>query len=267
MGDTPNDQNQNDNAVQNQNPDSTQSKDSGTKKNKVEERINQLYGQKKAAEEYSAELQNENEKLRSQMLDLQSQMNELKEGNNQTPNTTAGDNLPNDGNAGNLDADGIRKVVEDTVGNVLTKREQQVQQAQQLRQALTQSWQKAVSTYPVLSDENSEMYKAAQQIWENDSKLKEDPNGPFKAAVMARGFIGPDSEPNQQQLNAATQSQHTANENISASDAKSELDQINKELEEVQKQMLNGDNIRKTWPRRKELKARKAELERAMKGK
>ena len=226
-------------------------------KNKIEERINKLYGQKKEAEEYSANLESENQTLRTQMLELQETVNNLKERKDDGQTTQAGQSSSN-GNAGNLDAEGIRKVVEETVGSVLSTREQNSQKAAQLRNAQVQSWQKAVHEIPGLKDQNSDIYQAAQRIWERDTELKQSPSGPFKAAILARGFLGNDGV-STEQLNSVTQ-QSTISNNLSDGNTKGQLKAIEEEIAEVKVEMASGKPITRTWPRYQALKQKRAEL-------
>jgi len=243
----------------NENEQQQQQQESG--KNKIEERINQLYGQKKEAEEYSATLQTENQNLRTQMLELQETVNNLKEkvGDVQAPPTGNTRQEKTDGNAGNLDADGIRKVVEETVGNVLSQRDQNVQKADQLRQSHVKSWQQAVNEMPGLKDQNSDLYKTAQRIWERDAELQRSGAGPYKAAVMARGFIGSDNV-SQEQLNSATQQNTAISNNLTQGNNKKQLEAVDKEIEDIKVQMASGKPITQTWPKYQALKQQRAEL-------
>lgn len=245
-----------------QNSPQNQDQDQNQNKNKIEERINTLYGQKKEAEESAANLEAENQNLRTQMLELQETVNNLKESVNTSQTDPAGKITPDntDGNAGNLDADGIRKVVEETVGNVLNQRDSNVKKVEQLKQAHVNSWQQAVNQMPELKDQNSDLYQAAQRIWEKDAELKKSETGPFKAAVMARGFIGSNDTPPPDQLNSATQQHTSVSNNLSDGSKKKQLEAIESEIKTLKQDMATGKPITRTWPRFQELKMKRAEL-------
>lgn len=230
--------------------------------NKFQARINKLYGQKKEAEEYSANLEAENQNLRSQMSELQEKVSAL-EGRSNVEDDRAGldstaQRTPADGNAGNLNAELVKNIVQDTVGSILSQRDQQVQKQQQIMQAHQKSWRSAVEEMPALADKNSELYQAAQQIWEKDAELRGSPAGPYKAAVMARGFLGPDGA-SQEKLNSVSM-QNTIDQNLDSGNVNKAIQEIDTELAEISQKMANGEPIQRVWPRYKELKAKKGEL-------
>jgi len=232
-------------------------------KNKIEQRINRLYGEKKEAEELATNLQAKNEELRAQMLDLQEQVKEIKSTPAQPQEPPAGETL----NAGVFDEAKIEKIVEQSVGKVLSTNQAIVQENERLRQAQVSSWNDAKKDVPGLSDENSDIYKTAQNIWENDPEFKKSPNGPYKAAMMAQGIIAGDGRPNTS-VNAATQ-QQTINSNLSAGSIDSKIDKIDKEIESLKDAMHRptGGNIGSTWGRFKDLQAQKGELIKLKEGK
>jgi len=240
-----------------------QQQDDGNKsENKFQSRINKLYGQKKEAEEFSANLEAENKELRSQMADLQEQMTALA-GRNDPKEPQAGldTTIPrdqNDGSAGNLNAELVKNIVQDTVGNILSQRDEQVKQRQQIQAAHQKAWRSAVEEMPALADKNSELYQAAQAVWDKDQELRNSPAGPYKAAVMARGFLGSDNVPKEKLQSATMQS--AVNQRLDSGSSAKEIEEIDTELADLKNRMASGEMIQRVWPRYRELRAKKAEL-------
>jgi hypothetical protein len=232
------------------------------KENKFQARINKLYGQKKEAEEFSANLEAENKELRSQMADLQERVSALA-GRDDTGEPPAGPNttIPrdqNDGSAGNLNAELVKNIVQDTVGSILSQRDEQVRQRQEIQSAHQKAWRSAVEEMPALADKNSELYQAAQAVWEKDQELRNSPAGPYKAAVMARGFLGSDSV-SKEKLQSATM-QSAVNQRLDNGSSAKEIEEIDTELADLKNRMASGEIIQRVWPRYRELRAKKAEL-------
>jgi hypothetical protein len=232
------------------------------KENKFQARINKLYGQKKEAEEFSANLEAENKELRSQMADLQERVSALA-GRGDTGEPPAGPNTTiqrdqNDGSAGNLNAELVKNIVQDTVGSILSQRDEQVRQRQEIQSAHQKAWRSAVEEMPALADKNSELYQAAQAVWEKDQELRNSPAGPYKAAVMARGFLGSDSV-SKEKLQSATM-QSAVNQRLDNGSSAKEIEEIDTELADLKNRMASGEIIQRVWPRYRELRAKKAEL-------
>lgn len=176
--------------------------------NKVEKRINQLYGEKKEAQELAETLRNENTELRSQFLGLQEKVAGLEAvspASQQTQEPQAGKEFSPSGN----DVGNIRDIVQEAVGQALTQRDTQAQNVNKLRQAHVNSWGKALEEMPALKDKNTDIYKAANEIFLRDPEMQRSLEGPFKAALMAKGIVGGDGA-STEQLNAATQQGSTS---------------------------------------------------------
>lgn len=182
-------------------------------KNDAQARINQLYGQKRQAEEASAQLRAENEGLRTQLLStqeqialLRSQMQpQMQPQQNQPVPTLYQQNpavVPPVAGQGTPD---VKQAVEEVVGPFIQQLTAD-REAQMLRAAQEQSWGTAISTNPALNDVNSELYKTAQEIWGRDSQLQRHPHGPMLAAALAKDLLGqpaPQSNVDPNLLNAA----------------------------------------------------------------
>jgi len=213
--------------------------------NKIQQRINQLYGQKKEAEEASALLQAENNALRSQNLDLQEQINTGLGG--QLPLPPKVDQVPAPKEPG-IPAVDIQKIVQDAVGNALGARDQAQNNALALKQQHVTSWGKAIGSIPELKDTNTDLYKTAQNIWDRDQNLRSDPEGPFKAAIMARGIIGTDAV-SQGALNAAQQAGGVSAGNLNVQGPKAALEDAQKRLDEARGELSAGGLTAKWYPK------------------
>lgn len=225
-------------------------------KNKIQKRMNQLYGQKKEAEEMADTLKQENEQLRSQMQDFQEQLKLLKEQKPAAPDV----GTPGNQNFGGVDPEQIQGMIRQTVGEAVSEQLKTQQQQQALGQAQRLSWNAAVKEFGEgFKDTNSELYQTAQNIWASDPILKQDPKGPYKAAVMARGLLGDiQNTPGQGMVPA----QQSINQNISKSDAEAELQEIDKELDALNPRLMKptGGSIGSDWMRHKALQVKKGEL-------
>jgi hypothetical protein len=229
--------------------------DPGQQKNKIQVRIDQLYGQKKEAEEVSASLKTENEGLRTQITELNERVGVL-----ETPATPAPNPVIPTGQQEvvGIDEAKIAEIVSNTVGKMMTERDNKVQTQQHLRQQHTQSWGAAVRQMPSLKDVKSELYQTAQALFERDPELQRSPNGPMKAAIMARGIVGNDNvDPNL--LNAAAQGGGGAN-NLSGSTADAKLADVDKRLAAAKDALNTGVGVSNAWGIYKDLQAERAAL-------
>jgi len=230
--------------------------------NKIEARINKLYGEKMEAVENAQAFKVENDELRTQMTQLQEQVAEL-----QTPAVTPTPQAGNDGNAGALDEAKLHAIIEESVGKVLSNNQATAKKQQALRQAQETSWGSAVAEMGVLKDQQSDLYRTAQNIWARDPELKASPNGPYKAAVMARGIVGFDASPDVNGVNAAQQ-QQTINQNFNTGSVDSAIAKLDQEIK-VAKEALatpSAGAIGGLWGKYKDLQAKKGELLRQKKG-
>jgi hypothetical protein len=100
--------------------------------------------------------------------------------------------------------------------------------------------------------------EAAQAVWEKDQELRNSPAGPYKAAVMARGFLGSGSV-SKEKLQSATM-QSAVNQRLDNGSSAKEIEEIDTELADLKNRMASGEIIQRVWPRYRELRAKKAEL-------
>lgn len=77
-----------------------------------------------------------------------------------------------------------KATVNDALENLMQQQTAQAQQAQ-LQQAAEASWGQALKDYPELADQNSDLYKSANEIWQSDPYRNQDPNSMYKAVAMA----------------------------------------------------------------------------------
>jgi len=233
-----------------------------TAPNKIETRINKLYGEKMAAQESANSFKVENDELRTQMLDLQEQVKGLQITEpDATPKPTVGEHV-----AEGFDVAKLQGMIETSVGNVLSKGKEQAQKQEELRQAHVNSWGSATEEMAELKDKQSDLYKTAQNIWERDPELKQSRNGPYKAAMMARGIVGGTSKSGSE-INAAQQ-QQTINTNIGVDNIDAAIVELDKEIELHKEQLSRptGGNVGSVWMKYKDLQAKKGELIRKQKG-
>ncbi|RLC82782.1 MAG: hypothetical protein DRJ03_18490 [Chloroflexi bacterium] len=227
-------------------PDETpQEQEVQPQENKVEKRINQLYGEKKEAQELAETLRSENTELRSQFLGLQEKVAGLEAAQpapQQTQEPQAGTQISLSGG----DVGNIRDIVQEAVGQALTQRDAQAQNVNQLKQSHVNSWAKAIKEMPALKDQNTDIYKAANEIFLRDTELQKSYEGPFKAALMAKGIVGGDGA-TAEQLNAATQG--SATQSIGSINAGKDLETAKAEFDEAKTELSNGAPYQIWYPR------------------
>ena len=190
------------------------------------------------------------------MQDFQEQLQMLKEQKPAAPEV----GTPGPTNSGGVDPEQIQGLIKQTVGDAVSEQLKAQQQQIALDQAQRYSWNAAVQEFGEgFKDQNSELYKTAQNIWENDSTLKRDPRGPYKAAVMARGLLGDSQNTPGQGMVPAQQS---INKNLSQSDAEAELKDIEEKLNSSNSKLYRptGGSIGRDWMEYKALQVRKGEL-------
>ena len=227
------------------------------KPNKAQERINQLFGQKKEAEERVGTLEAQNEQLRAQLLGLQEQVALLREqppappadpySHTAVPKSSSGQDLTGQ----------IKAAVQEVVGPIFTQQKEQ-QEAQRLFQQQTQSWQTAAADAPELNDQSSPLYQAAQQIWEGDPSLRSNPNGPYLAAMVAKGMLGSAPVPSQAQKAAAATPGIGGNASVQAGD--DELTKLESEYAAKMEELRAGGDSQRLWPEARILQNKIADI-------
>lgn len=227
---------------------------------KAQTRINQLYGQKKQAEERVSLLESQNENLRTQLIGIQEQLSLLRE----QPRPTSIDpyNLAaaqNNSGAGNLSGQ-IEAAVQKAVGPFFTQMTEQ-RKAHDLFQQQAESWQLAAQDEPGLKDKNSEVYRASQQIWENDPYLKGHPRGPYLAAMAARGMMSAAPSPfapQQQQARAASVTPSIGGgQSVQHTD---DLGKLEQQYLDVKNKLNEGGDPVRYWPELRKLQNKIADI-------
>jgi len=155
-------------------------------------RLDALYAEKKAAEERLLASEAQNDELREQLLRLQEELAALRASQQSSP-PKAGFDQGTQSAADDLDTR-IQRAVQSALQPIF----EQVEQGQrlvELRTKQAQAWQRAQQEFPELKSPDSQFYQAAQEIWMKDQFLQQDPQGPYKAALMARALVGAGAEP------------------------------------------------------------------------
>ena len=157
----------------------------------VQRRINQLYAQKKSAEEEVTELRNELNHMKTERLAApqtpQAQPQEQNLGgyyggyDNQQLAPANGQEAP----GGQYVSRGELRQFAGKIAEEVTRA---VSQQSTLNQAHTVSRSEAEREFPEVFG-NPDNREIANTIWQNEPALHKDPNGPQKAAAMALGFI------------------------------------------------------------------------------
>ena len=214
------------------------------KKNTVQERISKLYGQLQEERENRTAADAENEQLRTQLLQLQEEVNVIKATAPAIPPTTFGAPAVVQQNSGDADIKNlVAEAVREAVGPISETFEQQRRQQELIAQR-RQSLQKALAAFPELADPNSELYQATDQVMRQDRRLHDDPDAPFRAAMIARGFLsehgqGQAAQPMPQQRAAAVSPPVGTGPNPSPK--KEDADVVRTQLEETRKQLREAD--------------------------
>lgn len=230
--------------------------------NKAQDRINQLYGQKKQAEERVTSLEAQNETLRTQLISIQEQLSLLRE---QPPSAPIADPYAQavaqqHSGAGNLSGQ-IEAAVQKAVGPFLTQMTEQ-RKAQQLFQQQAESWQLAAQHEPGLTDKSSDVYRTSQQIWENDPYLKGHPKGPYLAAMAARGLLGSAPSPfaPQQGKAAASTPSIGGGQSVQHTDDLAKLEQ---QYAEIKTKLNEGGDPANYWTELRKLQHKIADIREA----
>jgi len=143
---------------------------------RVQTRINKLYAQKKSAEELVALQQQQIEQLRAQMTQIATAQ----------PREVAADpGYYNPGPVGNQEP-ATPFVSRNELYQVLSQLEQERQRRDDLRHAQSLNRAEAEKDFPEVF-QIPELHDAYNTILAQDALLQGDPQGPYKAALMARG--------------------------------------------------------------------------------
>jgi hypothetical protein len=154
---------------------------------RVNDRINKLYGQKREAEEkaqqYEAILAEQNRKLDMLMGMQQRQPNPWTNQYGQSEHQPSSGFIPAQSNPPPAGTPVSREEIQALLG----AERQAFAQSMQLQHAHSASRDDAARDFPeVFSDQN--LRQAAERIWASDPYLQKDPQGPYKAAALARGL-------------------------------------------------------------------------------
>jgi hypothetical protein len=170
----------------------------------AERRINQLYGQAQEAQKQAAQFEAANTELRTQLAALQEKMT-LIESRSPVAPVDPFSPQPASQNASGLDTKKlINEAVQQAVGPFIAQQQQQHELAQ-LQTAQNQSLAQAALEFPELNDRQSALHQNALSILKNDEHLRLHPNGPYLAAMAARGAMVPGVPADPQQKLAAAQ--------------------------------------------------------------
>jgi hypothetical protein len=167
---------------------------------RVNDRINKLYGQKREAEEYNA-------RLEAQLAEMNRRMEAL------TARSAPPASAPYTNQYGSSQHSGFGAPPDGAppAGDFVSRAEMQaildrerslVSQAFELTRAHDVARAEALTEFPDVFG-NPELRAAADQILASDPFLRQDPKGPYKAALMARGFSVSESRESAAALAAA----------------------------------------------------------------
>lgn len=167
---------------------------------RVNDRINKLWGQKQEAQEYAARLEAQNAELARRLSALETR-EAGRPYTNQNPYESSG-LVPSQSSP-------------PPAGDFISRAEMQAMLAQQgrgiaeflaLQTQHTAARNEAEREFPDVF-QRPEARAAYDQIWTSDPYLQRDPNGPVKAAALVRGFLGADPRSAPAQPSADVQKQ------------------------------------------------------------
>jgi len=151
---------------------------------RVQKRINRLFGQRMAAEERNGEYERQISELQTQVAGLQRPATTAP-AQNYTPQYQAAEPYGPVGQAEPASAGDL--ISRSEVQNLFSQQTQALSAAFQTQQAQIASRASAELEFPDVYG-NPTLRQAAEQILESDPHLRADPRGPMKAALMARGL-------------------------------------------------------------------------------
>lgn len=148
---------------------------------RVQDRINRLYGRARSAEELNSQYE-------SQISDLQSRLRSLETAvpyqSQDTQFSGYTPHLP----AGHQPATADAPISRQELESLLTAQTQAFTAALNVQRAQDASRRELETRYPQLTD--PAVRHTAEQIWASDPAIQRDPRGPEKAALMAIGIHG-----------------------------------------------------------------------------
>jgi len=236
------------------------------KRDKIQRRISQLWGEKKQAQEEAALYKQQFQELQAQLQATQEELALLKS------NAGSGLAVPNVSGFGSSPAADpsqvkqlVTEAVKETVGPLLDEF-QKTKQVQELRVKQREAYMKAVTEFPELADPSSDLFQATDEVLKRNPKLANDPEGPLTAALIAQGILaragselsgGPIQQATPQQKAAASVPPPSAGVNLPAG-PKQQLQQLEQQYEELMTKLRNTVDtveIQKLWRERSSLVA------------
>lgn len=225
----------------------------------IQARIDELFGQKKQAEDSLGAVSRENAELRAKLIAAEERLalsNKRQEGSAQ-PGSGPTFTPPQPPAQPSDDISVIK--------DQLAKLHQELAH-QRLEEQQIASLNKARQMIPGLAAGDPELIKATKEIFSRDEVLRRHPQGPMLAAAMAqqlRGSQAPTPSPEKLAgLSTPTPAPLTA---IEKGAAGKQLETLNKEREEVMAKMrLPGGSDH--WSRYQQLRSQISELEKQLKG-
>jgi len=192
-------------------PQSQQKDKLDDKKSAIQKRIAQLYGEKKQAEEEALLYKQQLQELQAQLQATQEELAQLRL--NSGVNPAVNSPLSGIGAGPVSDPDSVKKLVSEAVKEVvgpIVEEFNKNKQFQQLRLQQREAFNRAAMEFPELADPTSDLFQATDEVLRRDPKLQVDPDGPFKAALIAQGILaraqaqdGPQATPEQKKAAAA----------------------------------------------------------------
>lgn len=228
-------------------------------RDRVKERIDALFGQRKEAEERAVGLASQVEELRSQLLQMQQQNAQLRTGGSGAPTQPVVN--PFSGQSGGQ-PDTVRAAIEEAVGPLKAQFEQQQRLAQvnALNQQQSVAFDRAATELPEMRDKTSEVHLLSAELYSRDPYLKGHPNGPYLAAMAAAGMLRQSGAPAvSPQLKVAAGVPAGPLGSVLGGGPAAALAKMEQQYTALGEAMRNGADPEKCWPLLRQLQQRIAD--------
>lgn len=210
----------------------------------AERRISQLFAQKREAEERASAAESRIDALRSELLQLQDQVASFKGGGQGQDTFPTGTEAQQYSGTPDVEAVFDKKLKEFEAR--ITQGQRQRELELQTRQAQQHFFNIARQEFPEIADVNSQLHKLADKLFMEQSPtgeaLRRDPQGPYRAVLMARGILSdsaaPAPTPEQKAAAAGGPATGPAGD---VGGKKTEIAQLSEQIEALQDRQRRGD--------------------------